>query len=157
MELDEKDKKILNELQKDSRQSVRSIGKKIGVPPTTVHSRIKKLEDSGVIRKYTTLLEHNKADLPTTAFVLVNESPRRDPSDKWSLESLAKKIEKLHGVCEVHGLAGRYDLLVKMVGKDEGELGWRVAKKIKDMVGVEKSETIFSYYTEKEEPLIELK
>ena len=51
-QLDRIDLKILDELQKDSKQSVKSLSEKVGLSITPVHERIKRMENTGVIQKY---------------------------------------------------------------------------------------------------------
>ena len=58
--IDLKDRKILYELDFDSRQSYRSIGKKVGLSKDIVASRVKKLEEDGIIKKYYTVIDYSK-------------------------------------------------------------------------------------------------
>ena len=56
VKIDVKDKKILYQLEWDSRQSFRSIGRKVGLSKDVVTSRVKKLEQMGIIRSYITFI-----------------------------------------------------------------------------------------------------
>jgi Lrp/AsnC family leucine-responsive transcriptional regulator len=58
--LDEKDMKILRVLQQNARATVKEIADKVHLSTTPVHERIKRMEESGVIRQYATLLDHSK-------------------------------------------------------------------------------------------------
>src|SRR6202049_2067339 len=60
--LDEKDLAILRLLQEDAKITVREIANKIHLSTTPVHERIKRLEDSGVIKQYAALLDHSKVN-----------------------------------------------------------------------------------------------
>ena len=71
---DEKDLEILRILQEDAKTPVREIGRRIEAPITTVYSRIKRLEDSGVIEGYKPVLDSEKLGKPTTAFILASFS-----------------------------------------------------------------------------------
>ena len=58
--LDLKDRKILYELDLDSRQSFRSIGRKVGLSKDIVATRVKKLDENGVITGYCTIVDYSK-------------------------------------------------------------------------------------------------
>ncbi len=60
MELDSKDLSILHLLQKNARITVKEIADKVHLSTTPVHERIKRMEASGVIKQYATLLDHTK-------------------------------------------------------------------------------------------------
>ena len=69
--LDDKDKQILNLLQKNSRRSFTEIAKYLDVSEATVRYRVKKLIDAGVINKFTVLLDPRKIGYPTTGILMV--------------------------------------------------------------------------------------
>ena len=70
--LDDVDRRILNEYIEDSRQSYREIARKLGLSPGTVASRAAKLEERGIIKRYTVQVDHEKLGYDLT--VLVNIS-----------------------------------------------------------------------------------
>jgi DNA-binding Lrp family transcriptional regulator len=72
MVLDDVDRRILDEYIEDSRQSYREVARKLGLSPGTVASRAAKLEERGVIKKYTVQVDHEKLGYDLT--VLVNIS-----------------------------------------------------------------------------------
>ena len=59
-DMDEKDKRILALLRKDAKQRVSQLAKKTGLPTTTVHNRIKRMEKGGIIRGYTVIPDYKK-------------------------------------------------------------------------------------------------
>src|SRR5436190_5391665 len=61
--LDAKDMAILKLLQENARVTVKEISEKIHLSTTPVHERIKRMEESGVIKQYVTLVDQNKVDL----------------------------------------------------------------------------------------------
>src|SRR5664279_629395 len=61
--LDKKDMAILKLLQENARVTVKEISEKIHLSTTPVHERIKRMEESGVIKQYVTLVDQNKVDL----------------------------------------------------------------------------------------------
>ena len=60
--LDEIDKKVLNELQENAKQKTYQLSKKLNIPRTTIHHRIKKLEEKQIILGYYTIFDFSKID-----------------------------------------------------------------------------------------------
>lgn len=108
-ELDDKDLAIINQLASDARISVRKIGSVTGIRPSTVHQRIKRLINEGVITGFTVKLDPEKMGENLTVFMLVAGSLDRYIDDKF----LKKK-----NIIEIHGITGEYDLLLKLRFKD---------------------------------------
>jgi Lrp/AsnC family leucine-responsive transcriptional regulator len=74
VKLDEKDHAILLLIQENSKLTANQIAKKINVPLTTVIAKIKRLEDHGIIKQYRAILDPQKLNLGTTAFILASVS-----------------------------------------------------------------------------------
>jgi len=70
--LDDVDMRILNEYVEDSRQSYREIARKLGLSPGTVASRAARLEERGVIKKYTVQVDHEKLGFDLTVLININ-------------------------------------------------------------------------------------
>ena len=67
--LDEKDLAILSILKKDSRRSTKAIATELDMPRATVHERIKRMAEKGVIKGFSVKVDHAKMGKPITAFV----------------------------------------------------------------------------------------
>ncbi|MFQ6127553.1 MAG: winged helix-turn-helix transcriptional regulator [Thermoplasmata archaeon] len=111
MKLDEIDAKILKYLQENARRSFREIGKSIGVSTPTVSSRIKMLEEQGVIRRYSAMVD-TEAIQETTSIIYVECQPRH-------LDKLAKNISEKENVREVLVLSGS-KIMCRFVSESEG-------------------------------------
>ncbi len=146
--LDEKDERILEELRKSGRDSTADISRRTGIPRVTVHERIRRMQEKGVIRKFTVLPDYKKLGLNTTAFILLSY----DPHSKLTQRQLAEKIAKMARVYEVHILAGDWDLLLKVRGKSIEEIGSIVIDRLREFDGVQKTVTIACFETTKDEP-----
>lgn len=110
VQLDNVDRKILAELQSDASQSLDDIAKKVGASKTPVWNRIRKLRESGVIKRQTVLLDADKLGLEACFFVLVRTSEHeKDWQDKF-LTTLRTRPE----VLEAHRLAGDIDYILKV-------------------------------------------
>lgn len=103
--LDEKDHEIIRVLRDDSRASIRNIARQTGLRPSTVHQRINRLKNNGVIEKFTIKLNDEKIGEKLTVFMLVSGSLER---------YLDMETQRDKHIKEVCGLTGEYDLLLKM-------------------------------------------
>lgn len=146
-ELDEIDLKLLEELKKNARENIASLSKKLKIPRTTVHYRIKKLVEEGVIEKFTIKPNYKKLNLGTTAFILA----RYDPESGLSQREVAKKVATLDGVYEVHIITGEWDLLIKVRAENSEEIGRIVIDKLREIKGIGQTVTMVSFVSVKEE------
>lgn len=108
MNIDNVDRKILNEYFKDARLSFREVAKHIGVSVGTVLSRTKKMEEEGLIKGFTVLLDDEKLGYPLTALTEVTVS-------KGKLVEIEKEIAKLSSTCAVYDVTGQTDAII--IGK----------------------------------------
>jgi len=128
--MDELDKKILRELQLDSRNSFTKIAQKIGVSTATVSDRVKKLTEKGIICGYTAIL--NTAELGMATLIMKIKTKQG-----YSVEEVGKLVAELEESCSVHHITGNFDLLVISKCTGHGECG-AVIEKIKEIEGVER-------------------
>ena len=135
--VDEKDKLIIDELSKNSRESTVEISKKTKIPRVTVHERIKKMKENDTIKKFTIVPNYNKMELGTTAFVLISYS-----HNKLLQREVAEKVAKLHNVYSIFLIAGEWDMIAKVRGKNLEEIGKLVLEKMRNIEGVEKTFTM---------------
>ncbi|MEM0342661.1 MAG: Lrp/AsnC family transcriptional regulator [Thermoplasmata archaeon] len=144
--LDEKDILILEELMKDSRKTTKAIARELDMPRATVHDRIVKMEERGVIRKYTAVPDYAQLGLGVTAFVLVQFEPEKGVSQR----DTAEEIALLDGIFEVHMISGEYDMLLKVRGASMEEIGKLVIDRLRDIKGVARTLTCAVFTTVKE-------
>jgi Lrp/AsnC family transcriptional regulator for asnA, asnC and gidA len=104
IQLDDKDRKILNMLQENSRTSYLHIANELGVSEATVRYRVKNLIDDGVINKFTVLLDSKKIGYPTTGILMVKIAS--DYFEKTSMQ-ISDLIETYH----VFQNTGEYNLV----------------------------------------------
>jgi DNA-binding Lrp family transcriptional regulator len=116
MELNETDKKILKSLLEDARFSSRQIAKNVGVSVGTVLSRIKKMEDVGIIKGYSAILDHEKLGYELTVVTEITVS-------KGRLVEMENEIAKNPNVCGVYDVTGLTDAVIIAKFKSREELG----------------------------------
>ena len=149
--LDDKDREILMILMDDAKVSAKDISAKIVSPITTVYSRIKRLEDSGVIKGYKPILDAGRLGRPTTAFIFVSFTYRPPGTDKdLDQREVAKKVGRYPEVQEVHIITGDWDFLIKVKEKDVNAVGRFVVDKLRTVPGISKTLTIMVFDTVKE-------
>src|SRR3989344_5788391 len=144
MKLDKKDLKILEILKENSKLTTSQIYKKTNIPIKTVHNRIKKLENLGIIRSYTLKLDYNKLGKPITGFILVTINYILPDGTKIKQEHVAQEISKLEGVEEVNIMTGATDILIKVRVSSIEELNEFVIKKLRNINGVDKTQTMIT-------------
>ena len=115
MELDGTDVKILRILLSDARLSSRQIARKTSVSIGTVLSRIKKMEQAGIIKEYSAVVDHEKLGYELTVIIEMTIS-------KGRLSEIAKEIAKVPNVCCVYNVTGLTDAMVIAKFKKREEL-----------------------------------
>jgi DNA-binding Lrp family transcriptional regulator len=145
--LDKKDKLILSQLKKNARQTTKTIAAHVKIPRVTVHDRINKMVNQGVIKSFCVIPDYKKIGLRTKVFILISFKSDAEISQR----ELAKRIAKLNGVFEVYIVSGEYDLLVKIRCNNLEEIGKLVVDKLRELKGVDKTLTITCFETIKEE------
>jgi len=148
--VDKKDLNILNLLQKNCRMTAKDIAKTIDSPVTTVFAKIKRMEKLGIVKDYKAVLDAQKLNRGTTAFILASVSYRLKEGTALSQRKIAKEIAKLPEVQEAHIITGDWDILIKVKEKDVGAIGKFVIDKLRMVEGIEKTLTCMVFETEKE-------
>lgn len=112
--LDSKDLSILALLQQNARITVKEIADKIHLSTTPVHERIKRLEASGVIKQYATLVDHTKVKKGLMAICYVSLKEH----SKTAGTKFIKAINAMPEVIECYNISGEFDFMLKVVTED---------------------------------------
>ncbi|MDC0217327.1 Lrp/AsnC family transcriptional regulator [Pelagibacteraceae bacterium] len=96
------DKKILEELQKNSSQPLSELSKKVGLSNTPCWNRIKKLEEEKIIKSKSIIIDNKKINLPITVFLSISI---QNHTERW-LKNFEKVVNKYDQIIEVHRLTG---------------------------------------------------
>lgn len=97
---------ILEELEADARISITEIGKRVGLSGPAVSERIKKMEDEGIIKGYTTNLDYDQVGLTVNAFITLKSS--------LTHAGVVKKIEEIPDILECYSITGHNCLIMKV-------------------------------------------
>lgn len=114
--MDETDLKILSLLQPNSFLTNSELAKKIGMAPSAILERVKKLEKKGIIEGYPTRIKPEALELKLLAFIFIKTS--EGPGNA----SVAKQLAKLPEVLELHHIAGEDCYLLKIRTRDPQSL-----------------------------------
>jgi Lrp/AsnC family transcriptional regulator, leucine-responsive regulatory protein len=111
--LDEKDRLILKLLQQNAKITVREIATQVHLSTTPVHERIKRMEDSGVILQYATLVNHAKVrkGLMVICYISLKEHSKKSGT------RFIKTINELPEVIECYNISGEFDFMLKVVSE----------------------------------------
>jgi len=108
--LDELDLKILRILQDDSRLTTKELAAKVNLSTTPVFERLKRLENSGIIKKYVAILDAEKLNRGFEVYCSVKlKQMSRDIANDFT-----SMIHKIPQVSECYNIAGEYDYLLKI-------------------------------------------
>lgn len=112
--LDKKDLEILKLLQENARITIKEISGKIHLSTTPVHERIKRMEESGVIKQYATLVNHEKVKKGLMVICYVSLKQH----SKNAGVKFIKTIHELNEVVECFSISGEFDFMLKVICED---------------------------------------
>jgi len=142
-ELDETDIKVLKTLVLNARLSSRQIAQKLGISTGTVLARMKKLEETGIIKGYSAIVDHEKLGYELTVITEVTVS-------RGKLLELEREIAKFKNVCCVYDVTGLTDAMIIAKFKSRKDLS-DFTKKLLRMPFVERTNTHLVLTTVKED------
>ena len=148
--LDATDLRILSLLQDNAKMPQAEMAREVGLTAPSVNERIKKLERSGYIRGYVTLLDERKLGQDVTAFVEVFiEHPKHEAG-------FIEAASTLDEVLECHHITGEFSLLLKVRVADMGAFRRLLIEKLNTIEGVRQTRTLIVLATSKEQHRIKL-
>ncbi|MRN01390.1 winged helix-turn-helix transcriptional regulator [Riemerella anatipestifer] len=135
--LDEIDKSILDYLVQNTRMPFTEIAKNLNVSAGTIHVRVKKMEDAGIILGSSLKIDYEKLDYTFTAFIgiLLTKSNRT--------QEVLKQLEKIPNIIETSVVSGKYNIFCKMKAKNT-EDAENVIYQIDDIEDVTRTESMIS-------------
>ena len=140
--IDEIDKNILAIIQQAGRESNAEIARQVGMAPSAVLERVRKLEEQGVIRGYSAAVDPKAVGFGLTAFVFVRTNECGDGTDQL--------LADIPEVLEVHDVAGEDSYLLKVRAADPEDLARLLREKLKSIPTVVTTRTTVVLQTVKE-------
>ena len=139
MLLDALDRRILVQLQRNSRASLQEIGQAVGLSSSPCWGRIKKMEEAGVIEGYSVRLSPQALGLADTVLVMVTLDSHSDNT----LEKFGEVLATIPEVVEAHLVSGEYDYLLRIVVKDTRDYERLLREKLYKIKGIRHSQSSF--------------
>lgn len=140
MKLDNLDINILNILREDAKLTVKQVAKLVKKPLTTVHTRIKKLEEEKIIRRYTIIPDHDALGNTLSAFVLI--SVASVPGKNISQKKICSDISKRKEVESVNIVTGNHDIVLKVRVANIRALNTFITRFLRNIEGIDKTQTM---------------
>lgn len=127
--LDSIDRRIVAELSRDGRLSVRTLADRVHISRTAAHNRLQQLQQRGVITGFGAQIDRRSIGLHISALVVV-----RIGEVSW--EEIAAKLAKLPFVEKVQAVSGDIDIILTVSAPDHEQLSQAILRDIHDMPGV---------------------
>jgi|TARA_B110000908_G_C10218101_1_gene433822 Lrp/AsnC family leucine-responsive transcriptional regulator len=112
--LDTIDKKLINLLQQDSKQTTKQLSLQLNLSVTAVYERVKKLENQKIIEKYVAIINKNKIERSFLVFCHI----KLIQHSKEYVTTFEREVLKLEEVSECFHVSGDYDYILKVYVKD---------------------------------------
>jgi Lrp/AsnC family transcriptional regulator for asnA, asnC and gidA len=137
-EIDDIDLKILSHLMIDAKTPYTEIAKKVFVSGGTVHVRMKKMEELGVVKGTTLKLDHSKLGFDVTCFlgIYLQRSSLYD--------EVVDKLTTIPEIVKIHYTTGNYNIFIKIHCRDTNHLREVLHDKIQKVEGIDRTETFIS-------------
>lgn len=140
--IDDVDKKILKILEEDSRTPFSIIARRLNLSESTIHIRIKKLKENGILKRYTVDVDLEKAGKGVTAFVMLKAEPKK-------YEEILHFLQNMREVYEIYDVTGEYYAIIK-VRVENREILAKVLDEIGNQEGIVNTYTMFVLRTLKD-------
>jgi Lrp/AsnC family transcriptional regulator, leucine-responsive regulatory protein len=135
MSIDERDRRILRSLQLDARATFADIGESVGLAPSSVHERVRKLEQAGVIRGYRAVVDPESMGLFVTALIAVT------PLDPMQPDDLPERVREFGEVEDCLSVAGEANYILKVRTRTTSHLE-DLIRRLREKGGVQTRTTI---------------
>jgi len=114
LQLDGVDRKLLREIQRNSRRSLQELGEAVGLSASACHRRIKEMEDAGLIEAYRATLSAERLGFSMQFFIEVRLASQSEPA----LEAFENPVQDIPEVLECHLMAGQSDYILRVLCRD---------------------------------------
>ncbi|MFC5008117.1 Lrp/AsnC family transcriptional regulator [Dactylosporangium cerinum] len=136
--LDDIDRRILVELSRDGRMSMRTLAELLHISRANAYARVQRLRDTDVIRGFRADVDHVAAGMGTSAYVTVNLRQA-----EWRV--VGEQLRALPGVVHIALVGGEFDVILLVRAKDNADLRRLVLDVIQGMPGVVSTRTLLVF------------
>lgn len=139
--MDSKDRQIIAALQADGRMSNQDLSERVNLSPSPCLRRLRQLEDSGVIRGYTALVDEVAYGLPVTAFIRV----RLQVHDSRTVAAFEAAVSRIDAVLDCYVMTGAADYLLRVLVESLADYERFVRTQLHVVPGIAAIDTSFAY------------
>lgn len=150
VKLDQTDRRILNILQNNGKITNSKLSEQIGLSPAPTLERVKKLENSGIIKSYHAELNSEMLGLGVNTFVQVTLKGH----NKKNIDAFLQEIDKIDEVIECHHTTGTGDFILRVVAKDIASYQLLMLEKVSDIETVDSLQSMVILSTFKDSKAI---
>ena len=136
--IDKIDKQILSILMENAKTPYTEIAKKLLVSPGTIHVRMKKMEDVGLVKKSQLTINHELLGYDLTAFLGIYLEKGSNYKD------VIEQMDKIPEIVEAHYTTGVYSIFAKIRCKNTKHMRHVLNEEIQSVSGIQRTETIIS-------------
>ena len=137
-EIDNTDLKILEILTQDAKKPYTEVAKRVYVSQGTIHVRMNKMEEAGIVERTTLRLNYSKLGFDITAFIGIY-------LEKSALyQKVLEKLKEIREITNIHYTTGNYSMFVKIHCRDTNHLKEVLHDKMQQVEGIERTETMIS-------------
>jgi Lrp/AsnC family transcriptional regulator for asnA, asnC and gidA len=137
-EIDNTDLRILEILREDAKKPYTEVAKRVFVSQGTVHVRMAKMEEAGIVERTTLKINHAKLGYDITAFIGIY-------LEKSALyDSVLAKLKEIPEIINIHYTTGNYSMFLKMHCRDTQHLKEILHGRMQQVEGIERTETMIS-------------
>ncbi|HJS63481.1 MAG TPA: Lrp/AsnC family transcriptional regulator [Nitrososphaeraceae archaeon] len=142
--------KIIDVLSKNSSLPFVELAKQIGISDATVHTRVKKMISTGIIKKFSVIIDNNLVGYDHLAFIMVK-------LENGKTDQAVAILEEIEQILEIHEIYDKFDLLVKIRSKSLENMRDIIVNKILSITEVKEIELMTVLRTRKEEQMVSLR
>jgi Lrp/AsnC family transcriptional regulator for asnA, asnC and gidA len=150
IDLDDTDRAILRALQEDARTPFSEIARQIDMSSATVHDRVSRLKEAGVIEGYHAKVNPQAIGYSASAFVGLRIEQSRDDA----VDGFVDHLKQVEGVQEVHLTTGDWDVLIRVYAEDTDGLRELLFDNVAGVEGFGRSYTMVVLGTEHDDPAL---
>ena len=139
--MDSKDRQIVQALQTDGRLTNQDLSERVNLSPSTCLRRVRLLEEQGVIKGYTALVDQKAWGLPITVFIRIKLERHGDAA----VNAFERTIQDMPQVMDCWLMTGRSDYLLRVIAADLEDYERFVRRELQRVPGIASIDTSFAY------------
>lgn len=136
--MDETNKKILNIIQANDKISYQELSEKLSMAASTIHNRVKHMEDKGIIKQYSAVVDPFKVGFDSMALIGLSV-------DIHKMNEIAERLCTFDEIHMVAVASGDHDIIIQILARDNKELWKFINENIKTIEGVKSKMHVSSY------------